>query len=497
MHGSEFQSRLLAARPPNATHYRLMRRKFSQNRYYPDESEKALRCSPNFEFPVDAEPGTWMVIFYADEAGKVRVQHLGNSHYLPVELSMPDFDDKTGPAVDADFARLLTKGARPPDPVSSDPGLIETRIETRKRALIRREDRAEARDLARKGMSKDLLETYLAGRFLRRDNYELTDLLKRTLAPQVEQIERHFALMETSMVTVAKILEQGKAMVEKVASPPPPVDYTPVLTQLASAARDVIVVALQRGGRQETLGEDTAAVDAGLRPAPDAKLAKLTAERDRLRREIELLENAARKSADSVLVSAQASEVTSTSGPARANSAQLTREIDRPTAQASPSVGAQLAAAGEQAADQTTGVPPSPGATVALGAEVEGTKSSAASAPHPQEQTEAHAANEKLPKDVSLQTPSGPLSLHLPDGLLSGELANLLAGEIWDEGGATVFPTLSKVEVAEVAKVIVEPPKMTEAAARRALASGGAIEALGGLLFFNPAFRQLLRGSGK
>jgi hypothetical protein len=102
-----------------------------------------------------------------------------------------------------------------------------------------------------------------------------------------------------------------------------------------------------------------------------------------------------------------------------------------------------------------------------------------------------------LPKQFALQTPQGSHSLHLPDGLLSGELANLLAGELWDEGGTTVLPTLSKVQVAEVAKVIVAPPQMSEENARRALAHGGVVEALAGLLFFNPAFRQLLRGSGK
>ncbi|MBL9002732.1 MAG: hypothetical protein JNJ46_00730 [Myxococcales bacterium] len=516
MQDLEFQAQILAKRPPDATHYRLYRRKMAMDRYYPAPVKKALRCSPTFEYPLGCSPGTWLVHFYSDEGGKKQVQHVGNYHCIQVYLPMPNLDEPTGPAVDPESVRLLAKGARPADPVRSDPGLIQTKIETRKRALIRREDRAAARDMARNGLSKEMLEQQVVHRSLRRDNHELTELLTRNLSPQTEQIERHYALLETSMTSMGIFLEQVKSMATKVAVPPPPVDYTPLFAQIASAARDIFVVALQRGDRrdQPMLGEDADAADEGLRPAPDPKLAQLMAERDRLRQEIARLEQAGRKTAEVVHVSAPASDVSTAPRAAPAPGAQANRVIERAANQVTPTGGAQATAATERAAHAAQPWSPTGATKQSTSVKAEGVGSAIPTAPeaashaHSEARLEEarelaadsrvnDAASEALPKQLALQTPQGPLSLHLPDGLLSGELANLLAGDLWDEGAATTLPTPSKVQVAEVAQVIVEPPKMSEEAARRALASGGVIEALGGLLFFNPAFRQMLRGSTK
>lgn len=515
MNGEELKARILAHRPPKATHYRLWRRGKMVDKYYP-ATGPLLRCDPDFHYPVDCAPGPFLVLYYADELGQRALQHIGGQPHLAVEVSLPDLDEPTGPAVDPESARLLAKGARPADPVRSDPGLIQTKIETRKRALIRREDRAEARDMARNGVSKEMLELQVSNRFLRRDIHELTALVTRTLSPQTDQIERHYALMESGMTSVGIVMEQVKDLASKLAVPPPPVDYSPVLVQVASALRDIVVVGLQRGDRRDKpmLGEDGRAEDEGLRPAPDPKLAQLMAERDRLRQEIARLEQAGRKTAEVVHVSAPASDVSTAPRAAPAPGAQANRVIERAANQVTPTGGAQATAATERAAHAAQPWSPTGATKQSTLVKAEGVGSAIPTAPeaashaHSEARLEEarelaadsrvnDAASEALPKQLALQTPQGPLSLHLPDGLLSGELANLLAGDLWDEGAATTLPTPSKVQVAEVAQVIVEPPKMSEEAARRALAGGGVIEALGGLLFFNPAFRQMLRGSTK
>lgn len=350
MQGDELKSRILAGRPPKATHYRLWKPSRSGDKFYPANGAH-LSCDPEFDYPVDCSPGVFHVLYYAGEASQRALQHVGGHAALLVEVSAADTDESTGPAVDSELARVLSKSARPPDPVRSDPGVIATRIETKKRALLRREDRAEARDLARNAASKELLELQVGMRYLRRDNHELTQLITRILSPQADQVERHYALMESGMTSVGIVAEQVKSMAAKLATPAQPVDYTPVLVQIASAFRDIVVVGLQRGDRRDRQlpGEDALAVDAGLKPAADPKLAQATRERDQLRREIERLE----KGETTALVHVSAPAIHHRSpGPSAAQAPAAAPRDEKTEAKGMPNGIAQSMAATQYAAHE-------------------------------------------------------------------------------------------------------------------------------------------------
>ena len=85
--------------------------------------------------------------------------------------------------------------------------------------------------------------------------------------------------------------------------------------------------------------------------------------------------------------------------------------------------------------------------------------------------------------------------LVLPDGVLSPALTELLvqhqAGALTDDP-STPIPPPRVARVKQVEAVLVNPPTMDRETARRYLADGTMIEALGGLLFFNPMLRTIL-----
>ena len=86
-------------------------------------------------------------------------------------------------------------------------------------------------------------------------------------------------------------------------------------------------------------------------------------------------------------------------------------------------------------------------------------------------------------------------ALHLPDGTLAPGLQELLvniqAGKLLDDPNEEVPPPLV-VQVKQVEAVLVRPPTLDRATARRLLMDGSTLEAFGALLFFNPILRDIL-----
>ena len=83
--------------------------------------------------------------------------------------------------------------------------------------------------------------------------------------------------------------------------------------------------------------------------------------------------------------------------------------------------------------------------------------------------------------------------LVLPDGILSDSLQEMLVnvhGSALFNSGTIPPPLVAQVKAVEA--VIVNPPTMDRETARRLLVEGSAVEAMAGLLFFNPMFHQML-----
>ena len=70
--------------------------------------------------------------------------------------------------------------------------------------------------------------------------------------------ERNLALIEKIQEGLGRVAELEKAASQRAATPPPPIDYSPVLNSVVGAIRDIGVSALQRDSRPRSKAEEDA-----------------------------------------------------------------------------------------------------------------------------------------------------------------------------------------------------------------------------------------------
>ena len=325
-----FEREIVQNCPANASYYYLVRynQKKEQIRF---PSTQALRIRTPFEYPMDCKPGTWLVIYASDALGNSKVQHIGNRAHVQVELQIPDAVCEGAPTdgkSNQELVDLLVRQAGESD--DADEGLKATRIDAKKREIALGVASKEQKVLLRGAMNKETIEAYMLNRFHRTELHAQVDAMFKVQNLSAAMMERTFVLVEKVQEAVGRVAEIEKAAAQKIASPPPPPDYTPVLSSVVTAIRDIGVSAMQREDKKLPKPDESAppvkaaigdkAPEAAALPAPgssasaaagttiaspaataadtesaapvakpsmEERLARLEAERDRLKSELD------------------------------------------------------------------------------------------------------------------------------------------------------------------------------------------------------------------
>lgn len=274
-------------------------------------TNRALRVQP-FEWPVGAKAGPWMIRYSKDEHGAEVVPHVAGKPQVIGYLSYPsEVCDQPEGALDADILSALAKETPPED--DEEGSLKATRIEAKKREIAL--DLANKQDklLRRTSRSKELTEGFMLNREHRLEVRAQSEAMFRLQNQSVVMMERTFVLMEKMQEVFGRFAELEKTAAQKIATPPPPIDYTPVFGSVVSAIRDIGVSALQRDQKPKLKpDEESSPVKAALAErSPDAgqaeastpklrsatqadllaRVERMQAERDRLKSELEAERN--------------------------------------------------------------------------------------------------------------------------------------------------------------------------------------------------------------
>ena len=334
MEPDEFEVEVVRNCPSDATYYYLLRYN-NKNEAIRFPCKHALRVRTPFEHPIDCKPGTWLLVYSSDHLGTHKVQHIGNRPHVEVQLRLPPSvhegtteDSKTT----QELVDLLTQQSaqRAANDDDTDEGLKATRIDAKKREIALGVASKEQKVLLRGAMNKETIEAYMLNRFHRTELHAQVDAMFKVQNLSAAMMERTFVLVEKVQEAVGRVAEIEKAAAQKIASPPPPPDYTPVLSSVVTAIRDIGVSAMQREDKKLPKPDESAppvkaaigdkAPEAAALPAPvssasatagtaiaspaamaadtvsaapvakpsmEERLARLEAERDRLKSELD------------------------------------------------------------------------------------------------------------------------------------------------------------------------------------------------------------------
>jgi hypothetical protein len=250
MEPDEFEVEVVRNCPSDATYYYLLRYN-NKNEAIRFPCKHALRVRTPFEHPIDCKPGTWLLVYSSDHLGTHKVQHIGNRPHVEVQLRLPPSvhegtteDSKTT----QELVDLLTQQSaqRAANDDDADEGLKATRIDAKKREIALGVASKEQKVLLRGAMNKETIEAYMLNRFHRTELHAQVDAMFKVQNLSAAMMERTFVLVEKVQEAVGRVAEIEKAAAQKIASPPPPPDYTPVLSSVVTAIRDIGVSAMQR-----------------------------------------------------------------------------------------------------------------------------------------------------------------------------------------------------------------------------------------------------------
>jgi hypothetical protein len=549
----EFEVQIVRNCPVDATYYYLFRfdRKNEQIRF---PAKHALRARPPFEHPIDCKPGVWLVAYSSDAAGLNKVQHIGNRPHVEAELRVPAAVQESADEprqVTEDLVKLLAhQPGKIQDIDADDEGLKAARIDAKKREIAL-DITAKEQDVMLSGaITKETMEAYMLNRFHRTELHAQVEAMFRVQKMSADMMERNFVLTEKVQEAIGRAAEMERIAAQKVASPPPPPDYTPVLNNLVAAFRDIGVSAMQRDDRKAipagepaatikaALGDSTtgahavaadnpsssaAAVPAAAAPESSTQtatrtqkpqgaesekladvLARLQADNERMKAELELLRQKKREAEEprpQLKASSLAPSQPATPPPPSAASAASRRTVP-------PAPTHDAASTFPRLASRNADCPCGSGRKYkkcCLQQQARKANATTAASSTTTESASAGSHSSAVPGAAAAQTGSSQASLSsiefmgeplvLPDGVLSPALTELLAqlqsGALADEP-STPIPPPRVARVKQVEAVLVNPPTMDRETARRYLADGTMVEALGGLLFFNPMLRTIL-----
>lgn len=231
--------------------------------------DKALMVQP-FEWPVGAKAGAWMIRYCRDQRAEEIIPHVAGRQQVIAHLQYPsEVCDRPDGASDAALLAALTTES----PIEDDEeGSLKTaRIDAKKRELALDLVAKEQRVVRRGAVNKELAEGFLLNRAHRLEVRDQSEAMFRVQNQTIAMSERTLVLIEKIQEGMGRVAELEKAVAQRAATPPPPVDYTPVLHGVVAAIRDIGVSALQREHKLKPRSEEEAApVKAALTDKPSA-----------------------------------------------------------------------------------------------------------------------------------------------------------------------------------------------------------------------------------
>ncbi|MFO0575372.1 MAG: SEC-C metal-binding domain-containing protein [Polyangia bacterium] len=201
-----------------------------------------------------------MIHYCRDAQGHVVIPHVGGKSLVVAHLSYPsEVCDTPEGASDAELVALLaSRDAEAENEDDADGSLKATRIEAKKREIALNLTAKEQKLARRAAVNKELVEGYLLNRAHRLEVRDQSEAMYRVQNQTLAMSERNLALIEKIQEGLGRVAELEKAASQRAATPPPPIDYSPVLNSVVGAIRDIGVSALQRDSRPRPKAEDDA-----------------------------------------------------------------------------------------------------------------------------------------------------------------------------------------------------------------------------------------------
>jgi len=213
-----------------------------------------------------------MIRYCRDEHGAVIVPHVGGKTQVIATLSYPaEVCDPPEGASDADLVAMLS--GKEEEEIEDDPegSLKATRIDARKREIAIELTAKEQKLVRRAAVNKELAEGYLLNRAHRLEVRDQSEAMFRVQNQTLAMSERNLVLIEKIQEGLGRVAELEKEASRRAATPPPPIDYSPVLNSVVGAIRDIGVSALQRDHKLRPKTDDDAPpVKANLADKPAA-----------------------------------------------------------------------------------------------------------------------------------------------------------------------------------------------------------------------------------
>lgn len=231
--------------------------------------DKALAVQP-FEWPAGARAGAWMIRYCRDSRGEEIIPHVAGRPQVVAHLQYPsEVCDRPEGASDADLLAALTK--EPPIEDDEEGSLKTARIDAKKREMALDLVSKEQRVVRRGAVNKELFEGFMLNRQHRLEVRDQSEAMYRLQNQTIAMSERTLALLEKIQEGMGRVSELERSVAQRAATPPPPVDYTPVLHGVVAAIRDIGVSALQREHKPKPKTEEEATpVKAALTDKPTA-----------------------------------------------------------------------------------------------------------------------------------------------------------------------------------------------------------------------------------
>ncbi|PSM31038.1 hypothetical protein BVG81_007450, partial [Haliangium sp. UPWRP_2] len=208
-----------------------------------------------------------MIHYCKDSQGRDVVPHVAGKTQVVAQLRYPsEVCDKPEQSLDAEIVAALAQAKGEPEIEDDAEGSLKSaRIDAKKRELALEIAGKEQKLLLRSAKNKEIVEGYLLNRSHRQEVRAQSESMYKLQHQSVEMLERNFVLMEKMQESFGRFAEMEKSAAQRTASPPPPVDYSPVLGSVVSAIRDIGVSALQRDERKKlTAGDEPPPVKAAL-----------------------------------------------------------------------------------------------------------------------------------------------------------------------------------------------------------------------------------------
>lgn len=219
---------------------------------------RALKLNP-FEWPTGAKPGAWMIQYTRDAQGEVVVPNGSAKAQVIATLSYPaEVCDPPEPPSDAELASMLASKEAEVLEDDEDGSLKATRIDAKKREIAIDLTAKEQKLARRAAVNKELSEGYLLNRSFRLEVRDQSEAMFRVQNQTLVMSERNLVLIEKIQESLGRIAEIEKEASRRVATPPAPIDYSPVLNGVVSAIRDIGVSALQRDHKTRPKSDDEA-----------------------------------------------------------------------------------------------------------------------------------------------------------------------------------------------------------------------------------------------